>query len=64
MPVTAPAAAGAAPAVPASCRVSILVGADHQVDMVLPAAVPLEVLVDPTREAINRRATCSPGRRA
>jgi type VII secretion integral membrane protein EccD len=43
------------PAVPASCRVSILVGADHQVDMVLPAAVPLEVLVDPTREAINRR---------
>jgi type VII secretion integral membrane protein EccD len=55
MPVTAPAAAGAAPAVPASCRVSILVGADHQVDMVLPAAVPLEVLVDPTREAINRR---------
>jgi type VII secretion integral membrane protein EccD len=47
--------APAGPAVPASCRVSILVGADHQVDIVLPAAVPLEVLVDPTREAINRR---------
>ena len=65
--VTAPGALAAtaaparrrAPAVPASCRVSILVGADHQMDMVLPAAVPLEVLIDPTREAINRRLRAS-----
>ncbi|KAA0093694.1 type VII secretion integral membrane protein EccD [Mycolicibacterium sp. P1-18] len=48
-------ATGAAPLVPSSCRVSILVGDDHQVDMVLPAAVPLAALVDATRDAINRQ---------
>ena len=49
VPLIGGAGSPAGPAVPASCRVSILVGEDHQVDMVLPAAVPLEVLVDPTR---------------
>ncbi len=53
MPTAAP--ASAAPAVPASCRVSILVGDHHQIDMVLPAAVPLDALTDATRDAINRR---------
>lgn len=48
-------ATGAGPLVPSSCRVSILVGDDHQVDMVLPAAVPLAALVDATRDAINRQ---------
>lgn len=45
-------------AVPASCRVSILVGNDptaHQIDLLLPAAVPLSRLVEPTYDAINRR---------
>lgn len=48
-------AAGPGPLVPSSCRVSILVGDDHQVDMVLPAAVPLAALVDATRDAVNRQ---------
>ncbi|BBZ15017.1 type VII secretion integral membrane protein EccD [Mycobacterium branderi] len=43
-----------APLVPSSCRVSILAGESHQVDLVLPAAVPLSALTDATRDAINR----------
>jgi type VII secretion integral membrane protein EccD len=43
-----------APLVPPSCRVSILVGEAHQVDLVLPAAVPLSALTEATRDAINR----------
>jgi type VII secretion integral membrane protein EccD len=44
--------------VPASARVSLLVGDDpdaHQVDLLLPAAVPLARLAEPTRDAINQR---------
>jgi type VII secretion integral membrane protein EccD len=41
--------------IPASARVSLLVGADHQIDLLLPAAVPLNRLADPTRDAINQR---------
>jgi type VII secretion integral membrane protein EccD len=40
--------------VPPSCRVSILAGASHQIDLVLPSAVPLNTLVDPTVIAINK----------
>ncbi|GFG53336.1 type VII secretion integral membrane protein EccD [Mycolicibacterium agri] len=40
--------------VPPSCRVSILAGESHQIDLVLPAAVPLNTLVDPTVTAINK----------
>ena len=47
-------AAGDAPLVPASCRVSILVGDSHQIDLVLPSAVPLSALTDATRDAANR----------
>ena len=47
-------AAGDAPLVPASCRVSILVGDSHQIDLVLPSAVPLSALTDATRDAVNR----------
>ena len=43
-----------APLVPSSCRVSILVGDSHQIDLVLPAAVPLSALADATRDAVNR----------
>lgn len=43
-----------APMVPSSCRVSILVGESHQIDLVLPAAVPLSALTEATRDAINR----------
>jgi type VII secretion integral membrane protein EccD len=43
-----------APMVPSSCRVSILVGDSHQIDLVLPAAVPLSALTEATRDAINR----------
>jgi type VII secretion integral membrane protein EccD len=42
-------------AVPASSRVSLLVGESHQIDLLLPAAVPLSKLADPTRDAINRQ---------
>ena len=49
-PVSTPAAT----AVPASSRVSLLVGEHHQIDLVLPAAVPLARLVDPTCDAVNR----------
>jgi len=52
VPSPAPSAAG--PAVPASCRVSLLVGPSHQIDLVLPAAVPLAALTDATRDAVNR----------
>ena len=41
--------------VPASSRVSLLVGESHQIDLLLPAAVPLAKLADPTRDAINRQ---------
>jgi type VII secretion integral membrane protein EccD len=44
--------------VPASSRVSILVGNDphaHQIDLLLPAAVPLSKLVEPTRDVLNQR---------
>jgi type VII secretion integral membrane protein EccD len=34
--------------------VSILVGDHHQIDLVLPAAVPLSALTDATRDALNR----------
>jgi ESX secretion system protein EccD len=40
--------------VPPSCRVSILAGASHQIDLVLPSAAPLSTLVDPTVIAINK----------
>ena len=40
--------------VPPSCRVSILAGASHQIDLVLPSAAPLNTLVDPTVIAINK----------
>jgi type VII secretion integral membrane protein EccD len=43
-----------APLVPASTRVSILAGASHQIDMVLPAAVPLAALLDSACETVNR----------
>ena len=46
--------AGDAPLVPASCRVSILVGDSHQIDLVLPSAVPLSALTDATRDAASR----------
>jgi hypothetical protein len=46
--------AGDAPLVPSSCRVSILVGDSRQIDLVLPAAVPLSALTDATRDAANR----------
>jgi type VII secretion integral membrane protein EccD len=49
-----PASAASGPAVPASCRVSLLVGPSHQIDLVLPAAVPLAALTDATRDAVNR----------
>jgi len=41
--------------VPASSRVSLLVGEEHQIDLLLPAAVPLSRLAEPTRDAINQR---------
>ncbi|MBV8929837.1 MAG: EsaB/YukD family protein, partial [Mycobacteriaceae bacterium] len=47
-------APGDAPVVPASCRVSLLVGDSHQVDVVLPAAVPLSALTDATVETVNK----------
>ena len=53
----APASAGrtATPVeVPPSCRVSILAGDSHQIDLVLPSAAPLNTLVDPTVIAINK----------
>ncbi|HEX3286344.1 MAG TPA: type VII secretion integral membrane protein EccD [Mycobacterium sp.] len=40
--------------VPPSCRVSILAGQSHQIDLVLPSAAPLNTLVDPTVIAINK----------
>ncbi len=40
--------------VPPSCRVSILAGDSHQIDLVLPSAAPLSTLVDPTVIAINK----------
>lgn len=49
-----PAAAPPAPPVPPSCRVSILVGDSHQIDLVLPAAAPLSTLIEPTVAAINK----------
>jgi type VII secretion integral membrane protein EccD len=48
----------AAVLVPASTRVSILVGNDptaHQIDLLLPAAVPLARLAEPTRDVLNQR---------
>ncbi len=53
-PATAPAVAVAAPAAPPSCRVSILVGESRQIDLVLPAAAPLNTLIEPTVAAINK----------
>ena len=40
--------------VPPSCRVSILAGDSHQIDLVLPSAAPLTTLLDPTVIAINK----------
>jgi len=48
--------AGDAPLVPSSCRVSILVGDSHQIDLVLPAAVPLSALTEATRDNAVQRA--------
>ncbi|MCG5433051.1 type VII secretion integral membrane protein EccD [Mycobacterium sp. MYCO198283] len=53
VPAPAP-AAGAPLAVPPSCRVSILAGESHQIDLVLPAAAPLSTLLEPTVVAINK----------
>jgi type VII secretion integral membrane protein EccD len=49
-----PAATAAETLIPPSSRVSLLVG-DTQIDLLLPAAVPLAKLVEPTRDTINRR---------
>jgi type VII secretion integral membrane protein EccD len=49
---------GAQTLVPASSRVSIVVGNDphaRQIDVLLPAAVPLSTLVEPTRDVLNQR---------
>ena len=54
-PTPTPASHTATPvAVPPSCRVSILAGESHQIDLVLPSAAPLNILVDPTVIAINK----------
>jgi ESX secretion system protein EccD len=53
-PSVTPAPTSTPPAVPPSCRVSILAGDSHQVDLVLPSAAPLSTLVDPTVAAINK----------
>ena len=45
---------GDAPVVPASCRVSVLAGDSHQIDLVLPAAVALTALTDATRDTVNK----------
>jgi type VII secretion integral membrane protein EccD len=53
-----PATAGVDALVPASSRVSLLVGNDpqaHQIDLLLPAAVPLAKLTEPTRDVLNQR---------
>lgn len=53
-----PVTTGSETLVPASSRVSILVGDDphaHQIDLLLPAAVPLAKLVEPTRDVLNQR---------
>ncbi len=47
--------AGSETLLPASSRVSLLVGEEHQIDLLLPAAVPLNKLAEPTRDAINQR---------
>jgi type VII secretion integral membrane protein EccD len=47
--------AGSETLIPASSRVSLLVGEAHQIDLLLPAAVPLNKLAEPTRDAINQR---------
>ncbi|KPN47687.1 type VII secretion integral membrane protein EccD [Mycobacterium intracellulare] len=49
------AAAASQTMIPASSRVSLLVGESHQIDLLLPAAVPLNKLAEPTRDAINQR---------
>ena len=43
-----------APATPPCSRVSLLVGDSHQIDMLMPSAVPLEALTGPTVVAVNR----------
>ncbi len=56
--VPSPTAAGPQTLVPASSRVSLLVGNDpnaHQIDLLLPAAVPLGKLTEPTRDVLNQR---------
>ncbi len=54
-PAPTPASHTATPAaVPPSCRVSILAGESHQIDLVLPSAAPLNTLADPTVIAINK----------
>ncbi|MFZ0831617.1 MAG: EsaB/YukD family protein, partial [Mycobacterium sp.] len=53
-PAATPAHAAAPPAVPPSCRVSILAGDSHQIDLVLPAVAPLSTLAEPTVAAINK----------
>jgi hypothetical protein len=35
--------------------VSLLVGEQHQIDLLLPASFPLHRLAEPTRDAINQR---------
>lgn len=57
MTATADAAvtAGRSVAVPASSRVTLLAGESHQIDLLLPAAVPLKDLTEPTRAAIDQR---------
>jgi type VII secretion integral membrane protein EccD len=50
----APSHAATAVEVPPSCRVSILAGDSHQIDLVLPSAVPLTTLLEPTVIAINK----------
>ncbi|MUL48354.1 type VII secretion integral membrane protein EccD [Mycobacterium sp. CBMA293] len=45
---------GAATGVPPSSRVTFLVGDNHLIDLLLPAAVPLAKLAEPTRKTVNR----------
>ena len=54
-PASSPARRAETPVeVPPSCRVSILAGESHQIDLVLPSAAPLNTLVDPTVIAVNK----------
>ena len=46
--------AGSETLIPASSRVSLLVGEHHQIDLLLPAAVPLIIPVSPETRKLRR----------